>query len=103
MELTMQCIKTGCSAYLEEYGEHIYGDAFQTAGGALVVRCCYRGRENELGNRRHFTIRRIAHWFDDDKTGMAQNSTMIVEPAGYVDHGYEGINEDELTAAESLR
>jgi hypothetical protein len=88
----MQCIKTGCVAHLTEYGEDVYGDAYETASGDLVIRCAGRALgKNEYGDRRHFTVLKIDHWFDDRVTSMGHNSTLIAERGMFNNHGYEGV------------
>lgn len=96
----MQCIKTGCHAYLEEYNEFIYGDAFEltVSGGpgsleqVYLFRVCERSHspinQSMLHPRYHFRIHAVEHWFDDQRTSQDINSTLI---AISVDNfGYEG-------------
>jgi hypothetical protein len=91
----MQCIKTGCLAYLEEYGEYVYGDAFEMeldAGpGSLtsvyVFRLCDRSFRPINGKNLHFRVHSINHWFDEERTSEQVNSTLIatsVDNYGYV-------------------
>lgn len=86
----MNCIKTGCSAYIQEYGEWVYGDAYEF-NGALIIRVCQRTR-NPYDNR-HFTVARVDHWFDEDKSSMAHNSTLFAHAGAWVGHGYDGMPE----------
>jgi hypothetical protein len=102
----MTCIKTGCVVYLMPYGEWIYGDAFSHGAemgdpentGVLVVRSVFRTRDYadlaQFGNVRHFTVLGSFQWWDEDRTSMKQNSTLIVEPGMWTNHGYEGIPEE---------
>lgn len=94
----MKCIKTGCLAYLVEYGEYVYGDAFESARGDLVIRCAMAGRDaSQFPGKRHFTVEKVDEWFDRYKTSMDRNSTLIAKQA--TNHGYEGVNESALTEA----
>lgn len=86
----MTCIKTGCHAYLEEYDEWLYGDAYEfmnPAGNAFPSIYAFRIAEMRLGPRysiKHFTIHRILAKWDDKPYG-----TIL---ATYVtNHGYEGV------------
>jgi hypothetical protein len=99
------CIKTGAVAYLDEYGEWVYGDAHVYCG-VLVFRSVYRTRDIEdlaqFGNVRHFTILRLTDWWDERKTSMPQNSTLIAEPFLWCQDGdYEGIREPRLPVSET--
>ena len=101
----MSCIKTGCVAYLADYGEWIYGDAFDH-NGVLVVRTVFRTRDakdlEEFGDVRNFTIHRTAHWWDEKATSMKQNSTVISERGNWHQDGdYEGIPEPLLKKTEN--
>lgn len=93
----MRCIKTGCLAYLVEYGEYVYGDAFESARGDLVIRCVWAGRDpSQFPTKRHFTVEKIDEWFDRDKTnGIQRQSTVVAKLA--TNHGYEGVDESALT------
>ncbi len=95
----MECIKTGCHIFLEEYQEYAYGDAFELAldindgeyeEKVLFFRLCARSRK-PIRPIEHFIVRRIAQWWDADKTSMMQNSTLIASAANCKNHGYEGI------------
>lgn len=96
----MTCVKTGCVAYLVEHGEWVYGDAFTYPGEyaeILVIRCCWRSRDSselaEFSNLRHFTINRLVSWWDEEKTSMKQNSTLLATV--WVYHGSEGIRDPQ--------
>jgi hypothetical protein len=71
----MQCIKTGCDAYIVETGEFIHGDGYLTKSGDLVIRTSGTGHK-PMSSRRHFTIMLYEHWFDErsEHTG-----TMLIE------------------------
>ena len=91
----MQCIKTGCSAFLVQYGEWVYGDAYETPSGDLVIRVAGRDRAGPLNaSNRHFTVLDVSHWFDDRERNMQQhNSTLIAARGMFTNHGYEGVRE----------
>ena len=96
----MPCIKTGCVVYLADYGEWIYGDAFEH-NGVLLVRAVYRTRDSkdleEFGDVRHFTVHRTTQWWDEKVTSMKQNSTLISERGDWHQDGdYDGIPEPLL-------
>lgn len=88
----MQCIKTGCHVYVDPYGEYVYGDAYD-ANGVLVLRIAGRTHEpGAFGPNIHFTVHNADHWFDErEKNMQARNSTMLVMPHQFVNHGYEGV------------
>ena len=104
----MTCIRTGCVAYLRQYGEWVYGDAFTYGGylgdpentGILCLRLVWKGHKSEelaqFGNVRHFTVDHIVDWWDEDRTSMKQNSTLLAPPRGWINHGYDGIPEPKL-------
>lgn len=83
-----QCVKTGADVYLREYGEYVHGDAYMF-GDDLVLRICSRGHAKPVSGKIHFTVEKIAQWFDDRHTSESRNSTLLAWV--YVDHGYEGI------------
>lgn len=89
----MQCIKTGCSAFLAEYGEWVYGDAYATRNGDLVIRVAGRSNAGPLNaSPRHFTVLEVEHWFDDRETNMQlRNSTILVPRGMFSNHGYKGV------------
>lgn len=90
----MQCIKTGCHAYSEEYNEYLYGDAHEIEVGGdfghfysiTIFRICERSFA-PLGPRLHFTIHSIDRWFDEANSKV-RDSTLIATAA--TNHGYEG-------------
>lgn len=90
----MTCIKTGCDVFLKNYNEWLHGDAFEFAG-VLVIRVCHRSRQPESPVR-HFTVINNAAWYDEDETSMARNSTLLVRPGMWTNHGYDGIPEPHL-------
>jgi hypothetical protein len=100
----MTCIKTGAVAYLDEYGEWLYGDA-HSYDGVLLFRSVYRTRSvgdlAQFGNARHMTVLRVADWWDEQKTSMGQNSTVISQQGHWGMNGdKEGFREPRLPAAE---
>lgn len=84
----MKCIKTGCNAYIEQYGEWVHGDAYEAPSGDLVIRVCQISREPFA--RRHFTVLDVSHWFDRDETSAKRNSTLIAAPGVFFALAYEG-------------
>jgi hypothetical protein len=109
----MTCIKTGCVVYLQDYGEWIYGDAFSYGSpsylaernGVLLIRVVLRTRNvteiAQFGNVRHFTVTRVREWWDEDKTSMQQNSSLISTNGNWQNHGYDGIPEPQLPDADA--
>lgn len=73
----MICEKTGCHAYIEAYGEYLYGDLFR-ANNVYLMRVCQISHE-PLGPRLHAAFRGNSpmQWFDKDKTSGEQNSTLV--------------------------
>ncbi len=93
-----ECVKTGCVVYLEQYGSWIYGDAFRY-DGVLVIRAvyeCHVPTDPNIGGVRHFTVKSVADWWDERRTSMRQNSTLLALPDCWINHGYEGIPEPLL-------
>jgi len=84
----MHCVKTGAVIHLACHGEWLYGDAFLSTKGELIVRVCQRSHE-PMTDVKHFTIISYDVWFDETATSGDRNSTLIAE--GFVDHGYEGV------------
>lgn len=94
----MECIKTGCLAYLDNYGEVVRGDLFSLTAKAsakypsstdeqdqVLMRVCER---NVPGDASHAFINRVDFWFDEDKTSGSQNSTLIGRMSRF---NYEGL------------
>lgn len=78
----MTCIKTGCHAYLHEYGEWIYGDAHQF-GNLFVFRVAGRSFTPFSGIY-HFTIyTTLASWTDQPYGTIISDRIQ--------NHGYEGV------------
>lgn len=92
----MECIKTGCHIWLEEYREWAYGDAFELAidGGpgnlsyVYFFHLCARSH-TPIRPVKHFTVGTIDHWFDDSRTSDDHNSTLVSRFV--INHGYEGV------------
>lgn len=80
----MNCLKTGCYCFIEQYSAYAYGDAF-LGNNTFVFRLVdvkYNGpRQGKL----HFTIHDVGLWFDKD----SRVSTLISDDVTY--HGYDGI------------
>lgn len=105
----MTCIKTGCVAYIEDFEQWVYGDAhsygapdsYAEKQGVLVIRAVLSTEKiselREFGWVRHFTVKRVAEWWDANKTSMNQNSSLISNPGNWINHGYDGIAEPRLT------
>lgn len=85
----IQCVKTGCVVWLEEYSEWAYGDAFE-GDDFFIFRLCQRGFK-PLANRKHFTIHQIARWWDDHRTSQEVNSTLVAYAQHVENHGYDGV------------
>lgn len=82
----MTCTKTCCHAYIAEYGEYVYGDAFEIAGVA-VFRIVQRSFSGPIMDRVHYTVAEIGEWFDKDRTDSPV-STLIAKR--FNNHGYDG-------------
>lgn len=94
--LDMQCIKTGCDVYVEQYGEWVHGDAYRE-GGLLIVRSAGEDREAPFGPMRHFTVQSVAQWWDRPGS-MNRSSTLVADQ--WQCHGYNGLPLDgEVDAA----
>lgn len=89
----MQCIKTGCHAYIENYGEHLYGDLYKH-NGTYLMRVCHISRDPILTSEVHCLFREGSspmQWFDKDKTSQEQNSTLVfIDTIGSVVFDYKG-------------
>lgn len=87
----MSCVKTGCEVYLAEYDEWVRGDAYLVGprSDTLVIRVS--GRDLKTPSRRHFTVHRTEHWFDQDSDRL---STLVSDV--FIDHGYGGITTLEV-------
>lgn len=87
----MECIKTGCLAYIDYYGEVVRGDLFmlvehESPNRSLVLmRVCER---NVPGDASHAFISNVEHWFDEHKTSGGQSSTLIGRMSRF---NYEGL------------
>lgn len=90
----MTCIKTGCTVYLDCYGEWLYGDAFRTDNGTYYFRLVDRTRNKQMledyGSRLHFSVESFDNWFDLDATSAKTPSTLIAK-GEVIYHGYEGV------------
>lgn len=94
--MNFDCVKTGCSVYLSEYDAWAYGDAFKGAG-CFIFRLCEINRLAPVNHSpRHFTVSKIAQWFDQLRTSQEINSTLIAYAADVTDHGYEGIPDPDV-------
>lgn len=70
----MECIKTGCVAHLENYGELVRRDLFRIHNNLVFMRVCQRNLPNQP---HHANIYRVNFWFDEAKTSGAQNSSLF--------------------------
>lgn len=86
--MTMECVKTGCHAYLEQYGEYVYGDAHKI-GNMLIIRIVQRSHEGPIIDRLHYEVRSIEGWFDKDVNEPNERPSTLFAFA-YTEHGYEG-------------
>lgn len=96
----MTCIKTGCLVYLEQYGEYVYGDAFEVSS-VLVLRIVarYLASDTELvqhGVMRHITVNRISEWWDKELTSQNNVTVLVAPPFGWTNHGYDGVHDFTL-------
>lgn len=83
------CIKTGCHVFIEPRNMWALGDAFRT-NDVTWFRFCDTSI-SPTRDSRHFTVHDFAAWYDEGKTSMRQNSTMICKPDHVTDHGYDGV------------
>lgn len=79
----MECIKTGCWAYVEPYGSWVYGDAFE-CNSVFLFRISHEAYLPYPD--RHFTIHSANMWFDKDGERV---STLV--SCAVVNHGYRGV------------
>ena len=86
----MRCVKTGFHAHVVPHGWYLYGDAFQSDGGDLLLRICERS-QSPISIFQHFHLHTWALWFDENKTSQDQNSTMIVNSGDWKYLGYDGV------------
>lgn len=80
----MRCLKTGCLAYLEEYGRYVYGDAF-VDNGVIVIRVCQVYPRSAPAGECHLTIHEIGQWWDKDaqENGKVDNSTLVAKHGAF--------------------
>lgn len=85
----MECLKTGGYAFLIPHQLIVYGDWF-AADTTLLGRVCEIKPLDEfpLHISVHFLIRDWSHWFDQNKTSMERNSTIVTSQYRYL--SYEG-------------
>lgn len=83
--MPLHCIKTGCTAYLDPYGEVVHGDLFayvDPRGESLNLPVIMRVCERDIGGSfAHAFISTIDLWWDERDTdlpnhGMPHNSTL---------------------------
>lgn len=86
----MTCIKTGFTAILNTHGEYLHGDAYQIGKDAIIFRICSRSRE-PIQDRINFRIDNFVDWFDEKKTSMQQNSTMVALAGDVAMLSYDGV------------
>lgn len=88
----MHCIKTGCTAYLDPYGEVVHGDLFalephedvitEDSPALILMRISTR---DIGGSFSHAFISSIDQWFDEDKPGV---STLVGRMSAF---NYDGL------------
>jgi hypothetical protein len=84
----MTCIKTGAQAYLEDYDEYVYGDAF-AYGDVFFMRVVTRSRE-PIMPKTHFQVKTVRDWFDKDQHAD-RISNLFAYRTAVIDYGYEGV------------
>lgn len=88
----MHCIKTGCTAYLDPYGEVVHGDLFADTDNIenlmhfenplILMRISTR---DIGGSFAHAFISSIDQWFDESKSGV---STLVGRISAF---NYDGL------------
>ena len=88
----MRCLKTGCLAYLEEYGQYVYGDAF-IDNGVVVLRVCQVYSPSASVGECHLTIHEVGQWWDKvaQKNGRVDNSTLAAKYGAFSSNLDRGI------------
>lgn len=95
------CIRTGFQAYIREYDELVFGDAFESAG-TLILRVearRYQGANTATLFRPYlnFDVTAVDLWFDKDDKDRA--STLIARFGGWkMLGGYDGVDAEEFRA-----
>ncbi len=82
-----QCIKTGCLAYVIDYGEWVYGDAHMVSN-VLVIRVASIDRRAPENGKMHFAINTVDYWPDRD-SGRAEYPMLMT--TDFINYGYEGV------------
>lgn len=82
----MECKKTGCHIYIEQYSCYAYGDAFEGRGVALfrIVHTEFEPISSTL----HYKVGDVGQWFDRERDGAI--STLVT--ASFHNLGYEGVS-----------
>lgn len=93
----MTCVKTGAQVYLAERMEfawcdaHFFPGAATKATGVFLFRISHVGRE-PISPQLHFTVDRIATWFDQNTQVASLHPSTLVALGPYItEHGYEGV------------
>lgn len=80
----MTCIKTGAHAYINAYGEFVYGDAFEIKG--LLIMRIVESRREPIFPKLHMRIGEPDEWWDRNADG--RTSTLVARD--WVNLGYDG-------------
>lgn len=59
----MNCIKTGCQLFLEQYHQFAIGDAYE--GDDFYVFRIVNRASVPFRPTKHFTVKELDHWFQD--------------------------------------
>lgn len=93
--MTLSCLKTGCHAYVEQYDQWVYGDAFSSEAGSCRGLLIIRVAEVSIGKPvsghavRHIDVCDVAQWWDQHREKQGTASTLVCEGL-WRWHGYDG-------------
>lgn len=97
----MECLKTGCHAYLQQYDLYAYGDAHvdRAANGLLVLRIVDLSQGIPVSDNPivHIDVAEISEWFDRNTTAPHHPSTLLTRHWHW--WGYDGANVADAAAA----
>lgn len=80
--------KNGCNVWIDEYGCYVHGDSYHFPNGTLVIRTCPEKLPYPEGDKVHYRIPRVAHWFDEH-----QRYGVLICMGIWKYYGYEGVDE----------
>jgi hypothetical protein len=84
------CVRTGCDAYLHDYGAVIHGDAYSNDQGVLLIRSSSKPEPMKITDIVQYVIYDHDLWFDQHN----DKSTIIATE--FTSLGYEGRSIESL-------